>query len=115
LRWVQLAFIHLAAAVLGVRAGLHEHRTAHDVLFGYILAIVIVMACANDARLRGLWLPRIEQFLMIFTWPVTAPTYLLWSRRWWGVLWVLGLGMTMTLCYLVPAIVVFALRWESTR
>ncbi|MCH7546609.1 MAG: hypothetical protein IID30_09450, partial [Planctomycetes bacterium] len=63
----------------------------------WLVAFSHVIACSTDARIVGKSVPRIVQFLMLLTWPLSIPLCLFWTRRWWGLMWALVIGATLLL------------------
>ncbi|HEY8748055.1 MAG TPA: hypothetical protein VIM11_08775 [Tepidisphaeraceae bacterium] len=47
---------------------------------------------------------------MLFTWPITAPVYLIWSRGWRGALWAILWSITFYGIYIIPAVYLIAHR-----
>jgi hypothetical protein len=106
LRAVYLLFLHAMAFVWGAHVTIFEDPTTRELAIALVFAIAVVMACRADARIAGRPILHIVQFLMLLTWPVTAPGYLLWARRWWGLLWALVLAATLGLFYVAGSIMV---------
>jgi hypothetical protein len=111
--YVYLIFIHLLALLWGIHRAAEAQSGPADLLLSLTVAITIVLACANDARIRRTPLVSIIKFIMLFTWPITAPVYLIWSRGWRGVLWAILWSITFYGIYIIPAVYVFAHRAPS--
>jgi len=56
-----------------------------DVVWGITLALTIGWWAWLDGRLRGRPLLLIVQHAFFCAWPAVLPTYLIATRRWWGV------------------------------
>jgi hypothetical protein len=100
LRWAQLAFIHLLLAVFGATTIIEDaagQASPAGWLAGTAIAFVVVLCCLNDSRIVGKPLLHIAQLVMLWTWPVTAPVYLVWARGLKGFLWCLLLATTILL------------------
>ncbi len=41
----------------------------------------------NDAKLRGTFVPHVVQPLVVLLWGLIVPIYLLVTRKWWGLLY----------------------------
>jgi hypothetical protein len=108
--WVFLIFLHFLAIMQGVHSGLSTRPMFIDLIFPLSAAVAAVSGCANDARIRRAPLPSAVQFIMLFSWPVTVPIYLAWSRGWRGILWALLWMVTLGACYLFPAAYCLMLR-----
>jgi hypothetical protein len=96
--------------VLAIFAGwsqISSNPLLTDVLFPWLVAFTLVIACSTDARIVGKPVPNIVQFLMLITWPLAIPICLIWTRRWWGVLWVLVFGVTLWLTGFITANLVY--------
>ena len=48
--------------------------------FTMMVSIAVVMSCVYDARLLQKPIVLSAHGVMLFTWPVSAPIYLMWSR-----------------------------------
>jgi len=42
----------------------------------------------NDAKIRGNYLPHVIQPAIVGYWIFVVPVYVIWTRRWWGLLYV---------------------------
>jgi hypothetical protein len=106
LRLWLLVFMHLTAACMGLSAALSPEQKPRDLLMGMALAVTVVLACVADGRIVGARIARINQFIMLFTWPVAAPIYLLWTRKWKGLLWSALWLVTLVLASWIPMIAI---------
>lgn len=70
-----------------------------DYAFSLAIGSTVVMACAQDARMRGRPVVHIGQFLMFVAWPIAGPLYLVRSRGWRGIPWAVVWVITVLLCY----------------
>lgn len=53
-----------------------------DLLLRLAITCGVVWVCMADARLLGKPLPALIPMVMFFTWPLSIPVYLIWSRGW---------------------------------
>jgi hypothetical protein len=107
--YVFLIFLHLFAIAWGFNTGA-ANKAPISVLIPITFAIVVVVACATDAARRGTPIVNIGKFIMLFSWPVSAPIYLIWSRGWRGLLWSMLWAVTLYLCFAIPAVCMVSLR-----
>lgn len=106
LRSSLLLFLHFLAASWGLHLAVPQGYSPVEVLFNFTASFGIVITCAVDSKIRHKPILRIVQFIMLFTWPVTAPIYLLWSRGWPGMKWIILLGASLAFSYVLPFIIV---------
>lgn len=104
LRNSYLIFLYVLAFFLGLQSALPEANVVAILLMRLALAIAVVKACALDGQIIGKKILRIHQFLMLLTWPVTAPVYLVWARGWKGLLWLIILAVTLFIVFVIGAI-----------
>jgi len=57
-------------------------------LGAYALAMPAAYWMINDARLRGTYVPHVLQPGILFFWYLVVPIYMVKTRKWWGVLYV---------------------------
>jgi hypothetical protein len=78
-----------------------------------LLACVATTCLALDARLRGYFVPNVVYFLVLVTWPVALPVYLIYALGWRGVGWSLlhacCLYALLMVSVMITFIVLFAL------
>jgi hypothetical protein len=96
LRWIFLAFAYCASAAYGAEAAISRELAASNWPIGISLALGFTSACICDAKVVGKRLTHAAQWVMFFSWPVTAPIYLIWSRGARGLL-ALGLQIVFVL------------------
>lgn len=87
LRWAWLFAAHIVMFANGVRDYADPAREMSFFVIGIALGFSILWACVIDSRLIQKPILPIVQMLMLATWPVAAPAYLIWSRGLRGVLW----------------------------
>lgn len=104
LRLALLIFIHVMILVASVHAAARNTRDGTGYLIAIMLACAAVMACVNDARVRGKPILPIVQFLMLFVWPVSVILYLIASRGWRGILWALLWTATALSCTILGSV-----------
>lgn len=71
-----------------------------DLMIPLGYAIALCVWALADARRRGHRIPLLSKSWFVLGYFVTVPGYVIWSRRWWGLLWLLVhavLGFVVTL------------------
>ena len=100
-----LFYIFFLFATYGVRAGIYgDVETGIDLLLGMAIAFSVVIACIVDARLLGQKMHNLVGFVMLFTWPVSVPIYLIWTRKLKGLFISLGLAVGLFVTYYLSAL-----------
>jgi hypothetical protein len=56
-----------------------------ELLLMFAVPFVVTSACVVDGRIVRHPVPHGAQLGILFTWPITAPVYVLWSRGAWGM------------------------------
>jgi hypothetical protein len=87
LRWAWLFAAHIVMFANGVRDYADPAREMSFFVIGIALGFSVLWACVIDSRLIQKPILPILQMLMLATWPVAAPAYLIWSRGLRGALW----------------------------
>ena len=95
---LMLVAFHFLVGTAFAHALLRPGLTGADALLSMAVSVLAVLACAADARQRGSPLPHGVQYVMLLTWPITAPLYLLQSRGWKGVAWTAASLVTLLVC-----------------
>jgi hypothetical protein len=89
-RWqraVYLVFAYFAVALLGLRMGLvRENDPIPGLALFAIIQLSLAYACIADSRVRGRPLIRTTRWLTVLFCVYATPFYVLWSRRFWGIL-----------------------------
>ena len=67
-------------AIHCVRGILFPKPSGIELLNSIAIAIVVTLACIEDSHVLKRPMVRVAQWLMVFTWPVAVPIYLIWSR-----------------------------------
>ncbi len=80
-----VACLYALAALWGVAQARAPVNGVLYMLAALSMALAATLWAVNDARCRGKWLPHIVQFLMLLTWPLALPIYLVLSRKLRGV------------------------------
>ena len=65
----------------------------------------MVKFCVVDSRFRGEPLLVSFYWIIFFTWPVSVPIYLLWSRGIKGIVWVVLYVISIVVLYIIVFIV----------
>lgn len=95
-----VVYVLLMTGLMGARdVLLGDESYMASRLVGLSISIAIVMWCVVDARIRRKPVLPIVQFLMLLTSPLSACVYLVWSRKGWGLLWILGGSITLLIVY----------------
>ncbi|MBI1367190.1 MAG: hypothetical protein GC162_00905 [Planctomycetes bacterium] len=110
---IHLAFLHFLFLSWGIHLAAGDASAPIDLLFRLSISIIIVLACAADARRLHLPLRRIVRIIMLFTWPLTVPIYLIWSRRWRGLLWLALWSLSLTAAALAPYLLLLLTRPDA--
>ena len=97
--------IYLLFALSGVRGALFEDIQRADILISLALSVAMVKFCAVDSRCRGEPLLRSFHWIIFFSWPISVPTYLLWSRGIKGIVWVVLYVISLVVLYIIILIV----------
>ena len=105
-RTIFLCFSYLLAIFTGL-SDINTGSLLIQFFLPWLVAFSLVIACSTDARIVGKSVPNIVQFLMLFTWPLSIPLCLFWTRRWWGLMWVLVFGATLLLTVYLTAMFLF--------
>ena len=105
-RTIFICFSYMLAILIGL-SNINFDPTLRQYLLSWLVAFSLVIACSTDARILGKPVPNIMQFLMLFTWPLSIPICLFWTRRWWGVVWVLVFGVTLSLTYFITTLLLY--------
>jgi hypothetical protein len=87
-----------------------DERTIVPLLFVFIVATLAATWCTRDARRRNRPLLPIVEHLMFLFWYVAAPAYLLITRKWIGLLLLVGHLVLLMLTLFVTALIVIFLE-----
>ncbi len=85
MRLFLLAYAYFLFLLRGVCYAISPDPPAVDWILSILLAFIMVMLCQSDARQRQKPLTRSLGFVMLITWPLAVPAYLIWSRGWKGL------------------------------
>ena len=88
-RRLALGAVVFAAFMGGLCAG---HSVAARVLAALTFASATTLWCSLDARMHGKSFLHSFGWQLMWTWPVGMAVYLVWTRRWRGLLTYLLLG-----------------------
>ena len=105
-RTIFICFSYLMAIFTGLST-ISSDSLLIQFFLPWLVSFSLVIACSTDARIAGKYVPNIVQFLMLFTWPLSIPICLFWTRRWWGLMWVLIFGATLLLTYFLTALLLY--------
>lgn len=87
-RWILVGALYLMAGLGGVVQVISPGGLA-AVLNALLFALFSTGWCVEDAYQRGTPLLPIIRKIVFFTWIVSVPIYLIWSRKWRGAGYVL--------------------------
>lgn len=85
LRTLLIVSLYILWAASGITQGLSAPPSWLLWCQALLVASVVTTWCAVDARSRGKPIVPVLQMLLLFTWPITAPIYLIRSRGWLGL------------------------------
>ena len=105
-RSIFICFSYLLAIFTGLST-IGTNSLMIQFLLPWLIAFSLVIACSTDALIVGKSVPRIVQFLMLLTWPISIPICLFWTRRWWGLMWALVIGATLLLTVYLTDMLLF--------
>jgi hypothetical protein len=86
LRMVLLGTVYCLAALWGIRVIVPSTVPVIEVIFALTIATVITLLCVADSKVLGKPLIHSVREIMFLTWPLAVPIYVVWSRRFWGLL-----------------------------
>jgi hypothetical protein len=87
-----LAAFYFLAVLSGLKGGIVPEPTATDLLLSLSLAVSMGWWAIVDARLRNRPIPMSARaWFVLLAW-IVVPIFVIWSRRWRGVGWVLASG-----------------------
>jgi hypothetical protein len=95
-----IAMFYVAAVIWGVHAAI-GHPSILDVVLPVFTAFLATSACVADAELLGNPLALSIQGFMFFTWPIAVPIYLIWTRRFLGLAFVLAHAFCLVFSLLI--------------
>jgi hypothetical protein len=83
-RAAMIACALVAVTISGWRARLGLEGLV-DLLLPLLMGACFALACQADGRLHGKPVRYSVQWLMVIFWPIAAPAYVMWTRRWRGL------------------------------
>ncbi len=98
---VLLVFAYAAAALLGFRLGFLRQSLPGDSLCAVTVALAGAGLCVLDARRAGRPIPLLAQWVVLVTWPISAPFCVVRSRGGRGLLLLALLGFLLVVAYLI--------------
>ncbi len=110
-RRLLVALFYVLAALWGVRLAFVVDRRI-DLLFSVAMAICATLFCIADARVQGKPLLHSYYWLIVITWPVAVPLYLVFTREfrriWRIALYILAWFVVQFLSYSIVYLIVSA-------
>lgn len=107
LRGIVLLCFYLLVAANGALQASPPHTAMIGILLALAMASAVTYLCIVDSRIVGRPIVQSVHWIMFVTWPVAAPIYLIYSRRWRGV----ALLLLHVIGLVVVANVAFSLAW----
>jgi hypothetical protein len=78
--------LYVVAAACGWSEVFHpDHGGLLQAFFALAFSILLTYWCIIDSRVMGRPILSSFSWLIFFFWPVGAPSYLIWSRKWRGL------------------------------
>ena len=106
--------IYFLYSLCGVRRALFEGIQFADVAISFVLSAAMVRFCAVDSRCRGKTLLLSFHWIIFFTWPISVPIYLWWTRGIKGIGWVvLNIILLIVMCSVAFSVTGY-LMWGDT-
>lgn len=97
-----IIYIYFLFSLWSIRRALYEGIQFADLAISLVLSAAMVKFCAVDSRFRGKTLLLSFHWIIFFTWPISVPIYLLWTRGIKGVGWVvLNIILLVVICSVV--------------
>ncbi|MBV8076705.1 MAG: hypothetical protein JO284_09920 [Planctomycetaceae bacterium] len=113
-RWF-LITLYMLAFVWGARSIYFWEPTSLDLLFRVALAILLGWWAVADARWRRHPIPLLSRSWFVLGATVLVPVYVIWSRRWRGVGWIIlhtALWFVLaTVVMTIGGLIVFGGKW----
>jgi hypothetical protein len=106
-----LVSLYAVAVAQGVHVAFRAEPSRADLLFAVVFPLLVVFAVVADSKIVRRQLPSIAPFLMLFSWSVAVPGYLVWTRGWRGLALVVAFAVTVSLAYYVTAIAAYNFGW----
>jgi predicted neutral ceramidase superfamily lipid hydrolase len=107
-------FIYFLFALWSVRNALFEGVQPVDIAISLALSAAMVKFCIVDSICRGGLLLNSFHWIIFFTWPVSVPIYLLWTRGIKGVLWAVLNIVMLIVVYSVVFVMTSYLAWGDS-
>lgn len=107
-------FIYFLFALWSVRTALFEGVQPVDIAISLALSAAMVKFCIVDSICRGGLLLNSFHWIIFFTWPVSVPIYLLWTRGIKGVLWAVLNIVMLIVVYSVVFVMTSYLVWGDS-
>ena len=107
---VPVLSLFMIAALWGATVAMTDEPRPIQLVYSVVFAVVVTLACRNDARNRHKPILPVFQFIMLFSWPIAVPIYLIWSRGWKGVLFAVAFTALFWIAHLGPAAMVYVIR-----
>ena len=89
-------YFYLLAIVCGIVEGKSRESPALDILFSLAMGINLGLWAVTDSRLRGRPIPFNARWWFVVLGVFLVPCYVVWSRGWRGLGWVIANGIAWT-------------------
>jgi hypothetical protein len=76
-----VAAVYVLGGLWGLHAALTRDSASVQLGLSILFASTVALCCIADAKVVGKPMLISFQWLMFFTWPVSVPAYLVWTRR----------------------------------
>ena len=80
LRNAFLLCLYALSALWGISLAVPPQDELREFCYTVLVAIAVVVSCIYDARFMRKPIVSSVQGVMLFTWPIAVPAYLVWSR-----------------------------------
>jgi len=95
-----IAYYLCVAITAAAQPFVFAYDSSAVVLIQLAIALPPIYWMTNDAKSRGLFIPHVVQPFIASIWWFAIPTYLVATRKWWGVLYsLIHLVLTYVLLY----------------
>jgi uncharacterized membrane protein YqaE (UPF0057 family) len=109
------AAFYTLAALYGGRSAFVEERTLSSLVLDIALALTLGLWATQDAKLRGKPIPRSQQFWFLIFAIIVVPCYVILTRGWKGLGWVmlhvLGWLVTTVVAMNVMGTLLYGAEW----
>jgi hypothetical protein len=105
-------YIYFLFALRSLRRVLFGDIQLTDLPISLALSAAMVKFCAVDSKCRGEPLLHSFYWIIFFTWPVSVPIYLLWSRGIRGIVSLVLYVISLVVMFFIVFVVTYYLVWD---